>query len=150
MLLELNSDTVTYRRGKMSILFSKNNNSSRIREPLFQITRVKYRGARSSSAENLETNLIKLDITRIYNELENIDLSILDKLEIFVSGNSSINDSIRLQDGITNNVDGIDIYYDKNSTLENLEIDSLNKISGKLTRLINKIQRLEISTWVRY
>ena len=44
--------------------------TQRIREPLFQVNRVRFRGSRESQCENLETNFLQLDLTRILNELE--------------------------------------------------------------------------------
>lgn len=134
----------------MSIIFENSNKRNRVREPIFQKNRVKYKGYRNSTEENLETNLLKLDITRIYNELETIDLSVLDKLETIVVGNFPLDNSIKLQDGISNTVDDVQFYYDElESSLENLELHSINKLSGILNRIISKVQRLETGLWVK-
>lgn len=131
----------------MTISYNNNINRSRVREPLFQINRTKYRSSRVSQIENLETNLLKLDIQRIFDELSNIDLSILNNLEFIVSGNFGLDNSIKLNDGVSKTIDDIQFFYDKeNSSIENLELDSINKLSGTLVRLINKIKRLELST----
>lgn len=130
----------------MTILYSNSNNRSRVREPLFQVGRTKYKSSRVSQFENLETNLLKLDIQRIFNEFSSIDVSVLDKLEFIVSGNFGLDNSTKLNDGVSKTIDNIQFFYDKeNSSVENLELDSINKMSGTLVRLINKIKRLELN-----
>jgi len=127
----------------MSIIYSKRENSQRIREPLFQINRVKYRNSRSSHLENLETNLIKLDLSRILNELEEIDTSILNKITYFMGNTNNYTESIKLNDGISYEIIDIQVDLELDDPPQTVSIDVTNKLSGKLSRLFNKIQRLE-------
>jgi hypothetical protein len=118
--------------------------TQRIREPLFQVNRVRFRGSRESQSENLETNFLQLDLTRILNELESIDIDILNKLSYLIGETSDITNVVNLNDGLTYSIDDVNIFIDKDGSVEEaLEIDVMNKISSKLSRLLNKIQRLE-------
>lgn len=131
----------------MALFYNKRENSQRIREPLFQVNRVKYRNARNSESENLETNLIKIDITRISNEIDSIESDIAAKVRYFIGDIRDYTPAAKLQDGVTYLISGVDIFVDKDNSLEeDLEIDTINKLSGKLSRLLNKIQRLESDT----
>jgi hypothetical protein len=128
----------------MSIIFSNNSNSKRIREPLFQVGRSVYRGTRKSELENLETNFLELDLTRILSELENIDISILGKLTYVIGDINDVTTEVSLNDGLSYEIPGVTIFIDKDGAVEeNLEVDIMNKMSSKLSRLLNKVQRLE-------
>lgn len=127
----------------MSITYSNSVKRNRIVEPLFQKNKIRYRNVRNSQLENLETNLLKLDITRLYNQLSEIDTLVLDDIRIFVSDGNPSTSTILLDDGLTNEISDIDFYYDDTESLEQLEIDVINKLSGRLSRLLQKIQRLE-------
>ena len=131
----------------MALFYNKRENSQRIREPLFQVNRLKYRNTRNSESENLETNLIKIDLTRISNEIDSIESDIAAKVKYFIGDVKDYTTEAKMQDGISYPINGIDIFVDKNNSLEeDLEIDTINKLSGKLSRLLNKIQRLESDT----
>jgi hypothetical protein len=118
--------------------------TQRIREPLFQVNRVRFRGSRESQCENLETNFLQLDLTRILNELESIDINILNKLTYLIGETADVTNAVNLNDGLTYSIDDVNIFIDKDGSVEEaLEIDVMNKISSKLSRLLNKIQRLE-------
>jgi len=128
----------------MSTIFSNNSNSKRIREPLFQVNRSIYRGSRKSEYENLETNFLELDLTRILNELEDIDGKILGKLTYLIGDINDVTSSVNLNDGLSYEIPDVAIFIDKDGAVEeNLELDIMNKMSSKLSRLLNKIQRLE-------
>ena len=118
--------------------------TQRIREPLFQVNRLRFRGSRESQCENLETNFLQLDLTRILNELESIDIDILNKLSYLIGETADVTNAVNLNDGLTYSIDDVNIFIDKDGSVEEaLEIDVMNKISSKLSRLLNKIQRLE-------
>jgi hypothetical protein len=118
--------------------------TQRIREPLFQVNRVRFRGSRESQCENLETNFLQLDLTRILNELESIDIDILNKLSYLIGETADVTNAVNLNDGLTYSIDDVNIFIDKDGSVEEvLELDVMNKISSKLSRLLNKIQRLE-------
>ena len=128
----------------MAITYNKSEIKNRIREPLFHINRLKFKSPRNSLAENVETNLLKIDLTRILNELEAIDVSILDKITYFIGSVNSYTETAKLQDGISTEVSGIQVYIDDTGAVETaLEIDSMNKLSGKLARLFYKVSLLE-------
>jgi len=128
----------------MATTFNNRKNSQRIREPLFNINRIKYRGPRSSELENLETNLLKLDITRILTELENIDISILDSLTYVLGSTKNLSEQQKLQDGISYDIENVFFYIENVIQLDyTLVIDTIDKVSSKLSRLSAKIKRLE-------
>lgn len=127
----------------MGIIFNTINKVQKIKEPLFQINRARYRGVRVSESENLESNLIKLDLSRINSELDSIDLKIFENLKILIGDKDLITYNVNLDDGLSNELQGIDIKFDDKSLQEDIEIDSTDKISGKIARLLNKVTRLE-------
>ena len=129
----------------MSKIFNTGSKIDRVKEPLFQVSRMRYRGSRYSELENLETNLLKLDITRINQELDTVDQSVLDTIELFTfseefeSASTTATDS----DGHSWTVDNVGIsVYNQTPEIE-LEVDTIDKISGQLSRIFNKVQRLE-------
>lgn len=128
----------------MAITFNKIENKNRIREPLFQLNRTKFKSSRSSLSENLESNLLKTDFSRILNELTTVDLNILNKINYFIGSVSGYDEAAKLEDGISYALDGINIYIDGiGSTESPLEVDTMNKLSGKLARLFYKVSLLE-------
>lgn len=127
----------------MGIIFNTINKVQKIKEPLFQINRARYRGVRVSESENLESNLIKLDLSRINSELDSIDLKIFENLKILIGDKDLITYNVNLDDGLSNELQGIDIKFDDKPLQEDIEIDSTDKISGKIARLLNKVTRLE-------
>lgn len=128
----------------MAISYRNSNKINRIVEPLFQIDRVKFKSPRNSLAENNESNLIKIDLSRILKELQQVDDSILDKITYFIGNIEDLDESAKLEDGVSYTLSDIQIYIDDvGASLETLEIDSTNKLSGKLSRLISKVSRLE-------
>jgi len=122
----------------MAIIYNKRENSQRIREPLFQVNRTKYRNTRSSQLENLETNLFKLDISRINGELESAETRIISNVSFFYENPSEQTSATKLNDGITKEIPQIQSQLD-----EVVEVYVTSNLSGKLSRLLNKIQRLE-------
>lgn len=128
----------------MTITFNKAENKNRVREPLFQINRVKFKSSRNSLSENLESNLLKIDLTRILEELEFIDLSIIDKITYFTGSVLDYDENAKKQDGVSYPIDGVEVYIDNVGAVEvPLEIDTVNKLSGKLARLFYKVSLLE-------
>ena len=128
----------------MAITYNKSEIKNRIREPLLRIDRLKFKSPRNSLAENVETNLLKIDLTRILNELDSIYIKILNNVTYFIGNVIDYTETAKLNDGITTELDGIEIYIDDTGAVENaLEIDSMNKLSGKLARLFYKVSLLE-------
>lgn len=126
----------------MSITYKKPGQNA-VREPLMQISRVKLMSTRSSLLENLETNILKIDLTRILNELTKTDDQILQKLQYFNPSIYEYTNQNKLNDGVSTEIENLDIYIDENSLSEQVVIDSTDKISGKLSRLFSKIKILE-------
>jgi len=117
---------------------------NRKKQPLLGRSRVRYRSSRLSEKENLETNLLKIDITRILNELNSVDQKILTDLEYFIGDKADLTTEAMLEDGLSHKVDGVQVYIDSPSAqLEDLYLDSVDKISSRLSRIKNKIERLE-------
>jgi len=128
----------------MAITFNKTENKNRVREPLFQLNRIKFKSPRNSLSENLESNLLKIDFSRILDELTTMDLTVLNKITYFIGDINDYNEASKLEDGISYTIDGINIYIDDIDSTENtLEVDTMNKLSGKLARLFYKVSLLE-------
>lgn len=127
----------------MSKTFKNPNNSQRIKEPLFGKDRVKYRGPRISEKENAETNLLKLDLSRLYNQLNDIDSSVLTNLKYFIGDVTDIDESVLLDDGLSYLMDDIQLYFDDTTSTDDVKIQTFNKLSGRLSRLLTKVNRLE-------
>lgn len=130
----------------MSKTFNNGSKISRVKEPLFQVNRMRYRGSRDSQLENVETNLLKLDITRIYQELDAIDQSVLDAVEFFTFSEelSSTTPSATDSDGHSWVIDDVGLSIYDRPLESQLKIDTLDKIGGKLSRILSKVQRLEM------
>lgn len=130
----------------MSKTFNNGSKISRVKEPLFQVNRMRYRGSRDSQLENVETNLLKLDITRIYQELDAIDQSVLDTVEFFTFSEelSSTTPSATDSDGHSWVIDDVGLSIYDRPLESQLKIDTLDKIGGKLSRILSKVQRLEM------
>lgn len=139
---ELNLGTT--KKVEMSISYRNIKKTDRIIEPLFQIDRVKFKSPRNSLAENLETNLLQIDFSRIINELDLIDGSILDNVKYFTGDISDYTDQAKLDDGISYQLSDLQLLLnDATPTLEIVQIDTTNKLSGKLSRLFHKVTILE-------
>lgn len=128
----------------MSKTFNSLAKISKVKEPLFQVTRAKYRAPRNSELENLETNMLKIDLTRILNELEAIDVSILENLELIVGNKNDITNTTYLSDGLSYDIEGVDFKYGDDPIETDMKIDTIDKLSGTLNRLVLKVQRLEM------
>jgi hypothetical protein len=96
----------------MSTTYNNPEITQRIREPLFQVNRARFRGSRESQSENLETNFLQLDLTRILNELENIDISILGKLTYIIGDVNDVTSTVNLDDGLSYEIPDVEIYDD--------------------------------------
>lgn len=128
----------------MSKTFNSSAKISKVKEPVFQINRARYRAPRISELENLETNMLKIDLTRILNELEAVDISILENLELIVGDKSDITSTTYLSDGLAYDVDGVGFKYGDDPIEVGMKLDTIDKLSGILNRLILKVQRLEM------
>jgi hypothetical protein len=132
----------------MANTFSDQDNSGKIIEPFFSRSRQKFKGERNSGQENLEINALIVDINRINNQalsiedsLENISLNLVSKI-------SDLTEAEILDDGKNFEISNTNILIDDQTssygTLEQAMIlETLNKISGKIKKVQNKIKRLE-------
>ena len=73
-----------------------------------------------------------------------LDIDILNKLSYLIGETADVTNAVNLNDGLTYSIDDVNIFIDKDGSVEEvLELDVMNKLSSKLSRLLNKIQRLE-------
>ena len=128
---------------KLAITYTLSSIKNRKKQPLLKVDRVKYRSHRVSERENVETNLIKLDISRISNSLDATDQKVLLDLKYFTGDVSDENESSDLNDGLSYDVDDLDIYYDDSAQTVGVTIDTLPKVFSRISRLKNKVSRLE-------
>lgn len=127
----------------MAITYTANNIKNRKKQPLFKIDRVKYRSYRDSQQENVETNLLKIDLSRILNGLNAVDDAVLVDLKYLIGDISDKTENTNLQGGLSYSLPSVQMYYDDTSQISDLEIQTLSMISSRLFRLKNKISRLE-------
>lgn len=128
----------------MGITYNNEKNSNRDIEPIFTRNRVKYRSYRSSELENSEMNNFRIDTARIVARIEKTESNLDERLKYFNGDPSDRTELVNLDDGLSYGVDGVYFVLDGDvPVLENLKIDTTNKISSRIFRLINKISRLE-------
>jgi conjugal transfer/entry exclusion protein len=132
----------------MANTFNENLDSEKIIEPIFSRSRQKYKGNRNSIQENLEINAFIIDVNRIESQATSLDSSLENISLNLVSRITDLSDEDILQDGKDFEIENTNILFDDKlseyGTLEqNMILESLNKISGKITKLQNKIKRLE-------
>ena len=126
----------------MPITYTKQSHTKRLIEPFFSRFRQKYRGTRNSKRENLEMNSLIVDFNRINNQLDLID-STCNSYSADINGKIfSIVEADVLVDGVDIEIDGVSASI-VNETTSNININDIVKITGKLSRLQNKIKFLE-------
>ena len=140
----------------MPITYLSNTSNNAPREPLTKRIRSFYRSPRKSNQENLFNQKLCIDIKRIYLELELIDTAILNKVKLLLGVEkedtheikSVLNDATgeqyygRIYD-LSN--DSISMYdYQTANTTEDLE--TMDTIGGRLSKLFFKINQLEKQT----
>lgn len=130
----------------MPITYTKQSHTKRLIEPLFSRFRQKYRGTRNSKKENLEINSLLADFNRINNQLDSISLT-CDSYSIGINGKifSLVEEEV-LVDGVNVQPEGVTAYsltIDATPSASSIGINDIVKITGKLSRLQNKIKFLE-------
>ena len=130
----------------MPITYTKQSHTKRLIEPLFSRFRQKYRGTRNSKKENLEINSLLADFNRINNQLDSISLT-CDSYSICINGKifSLVEEEV-LVDGVNVQPKGVTAYslnIDATPSASSIGINDIVKITGKLSRLQNKIKFLE-------
>jgi hypothetical protein len=129
----------------MPITYTKQSHTKRLIEPFFSRFRQKYRGSRNSKRENLEMNSLIVDFNRIDNQLDSIDAS-CNNYSASINGKiSSIVEEEVLVDGVDVEVNGVTASavdeITHNASI--IDINNIVKITGKLSRLHNKVKFLE-------
>lgn len=129
----------------MPITYTKQSHTKRLIEPFFSRFRQKYRGTRNSKRENLEMNSLLVDFNRINNNLDLVDTTCNSYSNSIVGSISSLVEAEVLADGVDVQISGVSAsIVDKvTSSPSTIDINDMVKISGKITRLTNKIKYLE-------
>jgi hypothetical protein len=132
----------------MANTFNENQDSETIIEPVFSRSRQKYKGERSSGQENLEINALLVDLNRIDNQAVSIDSSLGNVSLNLVAKISDLTEEEILDNGKNFEIENTDILFDDRVTSygdleQSMILETLSKISGKITRIQNKIKRLE-------
>lgn len=128
----------------MARTYINSSTTSRKKQPLLQRGRVKYRFKRSSEQENLESNFLRLDIVRVSNALTSIDNRIESDTKLFIGSIKDVDQQSDLEDGLKYPLNGVQYYSEEASpTLQDLEIETIEVLSSKISRLIEKVSRLE-------
>jgi hypothetical protein len=120
----------------------------RISQPLYQRYRNTYRGPRSSQVENMEMNKILIDIKILEEKIEALNLKVYEDVRVFVNQvDPELNEIHDLED------DGFYYTFTRDTLTFNeyggspnpdyLEIPVLNTISGRLSRMAEKVKNLE-------
>lgn len=132
----------------MANTFTEDNTTGKIIEPLFSRSRQKFKGERNSGQENLEINALLVDIHRVNNQITDLDNSLEDISLNLVSKISDLTEEEMLDDGKNFELLNTNILLDDRVTSygdleQDMILETLNKISGKITKIQNKVKRLE-------
>lgn len=125
---------ISYREGRRFI------------QPLFQRYRNIFRGPRSSHLKNLEMNKILIDIKRLDEKADNLDEKLYKDIQIFIGQVDPLLVEVHeeYEDGkyyIFENV--LVDYFGDSATPTNLSIDTVSTMAGKLSRINEKVKKLE-------
>lgn len=112
-----------------------------IKEPLFTRSRKPYRGSRSSAEDNLEMNSLIVNFHRLQNSINSIEGTVDDLSGNLVGQILGTTSAQALNDGIDYEISEVEISIENME--ENMVLDTISKISGKIKRLESKIKRLE-------
>jgi hypothetical protein len=120
----------------------------RISQPLYQRYRNTYRGPRSSQVENMEMNKILIDIKILEEKIEALNLKVYEDVRVFVNQvDPELNEIHNLEDDgfyYTFTRDMLTFNeYNGSPNPDYLEIPVLNTISGRLSRMAEKVKNLE-------
>jgi hypothetical protein len=118
----------------------------RIIQPLYQRYRNTFRGPRSSQKENLEMNKILIDFKRLDEKIDNLNNKLYEDVRIFIGQVDPETFSIHTEyeDGSYYEFDDIRIEFSGDSaTPDYVVIDTTSTITGKISRINQKIKYLE-------
>lgn len=136
----------------MSISYSDPNKKNGLRQPLAKRFRSYYRGPRKSHEENLFRSQVYLDLIRIYNELESINVDMLNKLKIILDkekddGFTVLEDdgsrSFELDSEYLGDLQFNCIWKTSNGHETIVSSPTMDSISSRISRLKMKVNRLE-------
>ena len=120
--------------------------NKRIIQPLYQRYRNTYRGPRSSEKENLEIHKILIDLKRLDEKADTLNEDLYAKLRIIV--NQLDPEEVDLHwptnDGAYYLFTDILVHYSSQiSEPDYLELDTTPTITGRMSRILQKIKMLE-------
>jgi len=141
----------------MAITYTGNNKIKKVITPIFDKARAKYRSNRDSEQHNSEAMKMLLDITRIDQNLNNVSSSILASVEqvtgttaIYNSYSLNVLQEVFLDNGVSNRLDTLMIYFDSDSKdptnsndQDDLYLSTILRNQGRLSRLVSRISTLE-------
>lgn len=128
----------------MTISYTNPDEKVIIRQPLLRRFRSFYRSPRKSVKENLYSQQMYMDIKRIYISLELLNTKILNKIKLFLgqeqdSTHLTDEDGSRYYDLSQDSLQFYDFVNDQTIT----KLSTMNSLSGKLSNIIYKINKLE-------
>lgn len=117
-------------------------------EPIFSRSRKNYRGHRSSSAENLESNSLIVDFNRINLGINRLEFSIENINQDLVSNFLELTTEQILNNGIDYAVTEVRYAINKESDVygsdeKDMILETLSKLSITIKKIQSKISRLE-------
>jgi hypothetical protein len=136
----------------MSISYTNPSTQNKLREPLLRRIRAYYRGPRKSSQENLIADQIYVDIQRIYYELEQINIDILNKVKLildkeqddsFTNLESDGSRSIPFDSDIIGGIVFHGDWKDSGSHTEYSSAPTIDSLASRLARVQHKLNRIE-------
>ena len=128
----------------MTISYTNPDEKVIIRQPLLRRFRSFYRSPRKSAKENLYGQQMYMDIKRIYISLELLNTKILNKIKLFLGQEQDSThlideDGSRYYDLSQDSLQFYDFVNDQTIT----KLSTMNSLSGKLSNIIYKINKLE-------
>lgn len=113
-------------------------------EPLFQKVRSFYRGTRSSELDNLESNLFIADVSRVNENLDNVDNLMLSQVVFLAGDKTDVDDQVHLDNGLSYPILDTKVSYGLVPSVEvDVYVDPVFTLSSRLERIRCKVQRLE-------
>jgi len=118
----------------------------RIVQPLFSRYRNTFRGPRSSQKENLEMNKFLIDIKRLEEKINILNEKVYTDIQIILGYGDPEQVQVHEEydDGKYYMFDDILVKYgDESATPEYLQIDTMETIAARLSRVAKKVKELE-------
>jgi len=140
----------------MPITYLSNTNDKSPREPLMKRFRSFYRSPRKSTNENLFNQKLYMDIKRLDLEFELIDTAILNKVKILLGIEKEDIHKIKItSDDLTGKQyygrvydlsDDLVSMYDYQADNTIVDLETMDTVGGRLSKLFFKINQLEKQT----